>query len=122
MDKSKMIKGLIKTTEGYSPVDLIIVDLNDYKNANKQTASTMGFRIMYGLTENGNVYEFIKSGRIAKRDLEAIKKLNVIELVNSWAFAPNHFLVNGVEKTISKSFELGKDVQDKLNEWLKAIS
>lgn len=121
IQKSETFIGLITTSEGYQQTKMTIVNLRDYNAANHQTCSTMGFRFIYGRTERGQIFEFIKAGKFAKRDLENIKKLGVIEAVTSWAFAPKRFLIPQGEKEIVKSFELGKETAEHINRWLKAM-
>jgi len=121
IEKSETFIGLIQTTEGLRPTKMTIADITDHNRLNKQTCSTMGFRFIYGRTEQGQIFEFIKAGKFCKRDLENIKKLQVIEAVTSWAWCPKKFLIPQGEAEIIQSFELGKETSDHFNRWLKAM-
>lgn len=119
--KSETFIGLIHTTEGYRETKMTKLDLTNIEILNRQTNSTMGFKIIYGRTEDGQIFEFIKAGKFCKRDLTAIKQLNIIEAVTSWVFAPKKFLIPQGEIEITKSFELGKETKEHINRWLKAM-
>ena len=121
IEKSETFIGLIHTTEGLRPTKMTIVNLQDTNEINRQTCSTMGFRFLYGRTEQGQIYEFIKAGKFCKRDLENIKKLGVVETVTSWAWCPKKFSIPQGETEITKSFELGKETTEHFNRWLKAM-
>lgn len=121
IQKSETFTGLITTTGGLKPTKMTIVDLSNVEIINRQTCSTMGFRFIYGRTEQGQIYEFIKAGKFCKRDLQNIQKLGVIEAVNSWCWCPKKFLIPQGEKEITKSIELGKETAEHINTWLKAM-
>ena len=121
IQKSKTFIGLIQTTEGYQQTKMTITDITNIETLNRQTCSTMGFKIIYGRTEQGQIFEFIKAGKFAKKDITAIKQLGVVEAVTSWAFAPKRFLIPQGEKEITKSFELGKETAEHMSKWLKAM-
>jgi len=121
IEKSETFTGLITTTEGLRPAKMTIVNLQDYNEANTQTCSTMGFRFIYGRTEQGQIFEFIKAGKLCKRDLSTMQQLGVIEAVTSWAWCPKKFLIPQGEKEITKSIELGKETAEHINRWLKAM-
>lgn len=119
--KSKTFKGLIRTEDGLSITEMFQVPLDDLKEANSQTTEVRGFRILYGRTEDGKVVEFMKAGRLAKRDLNFIQKVGVVEAVCSW-FAPKHFQIPEGQVEISLSFALGgKKTQELMDLWAKAL-
>lgn len=119
--KSETFYGLISTSEGYRQTKMTVIDLTSIEKVNKQTNSTMGFRFIYGRTEQGQIFEFIKAGKFCKRDLENIKKLGVIEAITSWVWCPKRFSIPQGEKEITQSFELGKETTEHINRWLKAM-
>jgi hypothetical protein len=120
--KSKTFKGLIETTEGLSMIEMYQVSLDDLKEANAQTAMVMGFRLLYGRTEDGRVFEFIKAGRLAKRDLEVMKKLGVVESVCSWCFAPKQFEIPQGRVPVSATITLGgKETERLMEQWTKVL-
>ena len=121
IQKSETFIGLIHTTEGYQQTKMTITDITDITTLNRQTCSTMGFRFLYGRTEQGQIFEFIKAGKFAKKDIKIMQQLGVIEAVNSWAFAPKKFLIPQGEKEITKSIELGKETAEHINRWMKAM-
>jgi len=74
-----MFKGLIRTTEGLMDANMKTVnDINDVKELNLKTSKTMGFKFMYGKTSNNEIIEFVKGGNWCKRDIENIKKFNIL--------------------------------------------
>lgn len=119
--KSKTFKGLIRTEDGLSITEMYQVPLDDLKGANSQTTEVRGFRILYGRTKDGKVVEFMKAGRLAKKDLNFIQKVGVIEAVCSW-WAPNHFQIPEGQVEISLTFTLGgKKTQELMDLWKKAL-
>ena len=120
--RSKTFKGLITSTEGLTPIQLFSVPLDNVKEANSQTSANRGLRLLYGRTEKGEVYEFIKAGRLAKRDLTAMKALGVVEAAASWSFAPANFEIPEGQVTVSRKIELGQKTTDLLDRWAKALS
>lgn len=120
--RSETFKGLVQTTEGLSPTGLFPVPLDDLKEANSQTRMVMGFRLLYGRTEDGKVFEFLKAGRLAKRDLNAIKSLGIVEAGCSWAFAPKQFEIPQGQTPISATFTLGgKETEALMDQWTKVL-
>jgi len=122
MKKCENFIGMVKTTEGFMPHKFYEMPLNNVQDANKATGKCMGFKIIYGCTEDGKVYEFMKAGNWAKRDLDAMKAIGVIEAGSSLAFAPKRFETNQGMVEVTMSFDIGKDTQDMKDRWLRALS
>jgi hypothetical protein len=121
LEESKTLIGLIHTTEGYQETGLYPVSLTTVEEINRATCSVMGFRIMYGRTEDGKVFEFMKAGRFCKRDIDFMKSIGIIEGACSWAFAPKRFKTPQGIVEITKTFELGRETLQKELEWAKAF-
>ncbi len=121
IEKSKRIVGLIRTTSGLSPTEMTKINLNDYKVANRQVFSTMGFKFIWGLTEDGEIIEFVRGGAIRKKDLTLMKEMGVIEAVTSGCWAPEHWDVDGERKETSRSLEIGKSTKNLFDRWSKAL-
>jgi len=121
IQKSETFIGLIQTTEGYRQTKMTITDITDHNRLNKQTCSTMGFRFLYGRTEQGQIFEFIKAGKFAKKDIKIMQQLGIVEAVNSWCWCPKKFLIPQGEAGITKSIELGKETAEHINRWMKAM-
>lgn len=120
--KSETFIGLIQTTEGFSPTKMEVVSLEDAKEANRSSSMYAGLKFVYGRTEEGKVVEFVKAGRWAKRDLNAMKEAGVIEAVAHGCFAPNNFEIPTGRAQISRTYEIGKKTVDKFNRLAKAFS
>ncbi len=119
--RSKTFIGFIKTTEGLSQVEMRIVDLNDYKKANKEVWATMGFKVFWGRTKDGEVIEFFRAKNIRKKDLEYVKSLGVVEAVTHGCFAPKTFDVPEGRTTVKGTIELGKETTELVGRFAKAI-
>jgi hypothetical protein len=121
--KHKEIFGMIQTSDaGLRKQELYPVDMDSADQANMDTSSFAGFRIWYGVTAAGEVFEFFKAGRIAKRDLQKAKELGVTDMVCSWAFAPSTFEVRGTLVKIAKCFEhKGTATQERLDRYARAM-
>jgi hypothetical protein len=123
MARSKNVFGMVSTSDnGLRRTELFEVSMDSVKEANQDTSAFAGFRFWYGVTAAGEVFEFMKAGRIAKRDLLKAKELGCVQLVCSWAFAPKNFEVGGKLVQISKSFEhKGAATQERLDRYAKAL-
>lgn len=112
-----------ETNEVYlSQINFYHVPMDDMKKANQVSNMYMGFKIIYGVTADGKVFQFIKAGRWAKRDFKAMKeKLGVIELGCSWAYAPSNFEVDGRPVKLTKTFEVGKETVELFDRWARAF-
>ncbi len=120
--RSKTIKGLLNTADkGYREFEMTEVPLDSHKEANKRTFKTMGFKIVYGWTGE-KMIEFVRAGDLRKKDLDFMKQLGVKELVSHGCFAPNYF-VTADAGTVKRevTIELGKETDQHMNRWLKAI-
>jgi hypothetical protein len=118
-EKSTTMVAIMNSGYRYYP---IVVPMDDYKAANKATSATMGFKFMWGRTENGEVIEFIAGANLRKKDLAKIKTYGVVELVTSWCWAPDtwEIPVHGAVK-VTKSVELNEEVNRHMNRWTNAV-
>lgn len=127
MEKTKKFKAFIpvrstETNEVYlDQINFYQVPMDDMKKANQVSNTYMGFKIVYGLTADGKVYQFLKAGRWAKRDFKMMKDMGVIELGCSWTFAPSNFEVDGRAVKLTKTFEVGKGTVELLDRWARAL-
>jgi hypothetical protein len=117
-----MFKGLITTTEGLKDAKMTNVPMDDIKELNNNTSKTMGFKFVYGRTNDNKVIEFIKAGNWAKRDIKLIQEHGVIELIASFCWSPKNFEIDGIQTTIYKTIECGKETKEHFNRWLKAFN
>ncbi len=122
MEKSKRIVGFIRTTTGGSPVEMTRINLECYKTANSQTFATMGFKFVYGLTQAGEIVEFIRAGAIRKKDLALMKDLGVVEAVSHGCFSPKKWKVDGGEmQDTAHTIEVGRDTSSLLDRWAMTL-
>lgn len=67
--------------------EMDLVPMDDIAEANRVCLSFAGHKSLYGLTEDGRLYKFIKEGRWAKRDFDRMRKeLGIVECATHACF------------------------------------
>lgn len=91
---------LINTTEGLRPAyaqNLVSTDPSEVTNFLSKNCTTYGMSVQYAVTQNGQVIEVMKRGKVGKKlAKQLIEKLAATEWIYSWAWAGKNFeLDNG---------------------------
>jgi hypothetical protein len=120
--KSESFIGLINTSDkGLVPTEMTVVNMEDLREANRTSGMYAGFKIVYGRTESGEVFDFMKSGQWAKRDFMKLKEMGVIELVCHGCFAPTTFDIPQGRVKLSKTFECGRETKERLDRYARTL-
>ncbi|MDD4985916.1 MAG: hypothetical protein PHQ43_09015 [Dehalococcoidales bacterium] len=104
---SRGVWNLSETSEGnLFPSDGDVFSSSDSaEKANREIMATMGMKLFYGQLPDGNVVEFIRKGRIAERDMKAIRDMGVKRLWWS-TFTAKTWLIDNVEQRTTKEIDL----------------
>jgi len=106
-----------------APSKMKPVSMEDYKLANRQVGTTMGFKLFFALTNKGEMYQVIKKGALCKKDLLRLRDVGIESLYVDWAFAPKFFLVNGKEVVVEDTIlELNPDkILREAGQWARVL-